>query len=153
LQGQAISGERTISLCSALERVRYFRFPSIPSLKNRAAGDIHIWDRDSATLLHHVRAQALGGDLTCIAWNHASSNPFMFATGSHEGAVKLWTTAPDCRTSPGGGPSTMGFTHSVSSLPVDNNGTRTYPSDAHMGEYTSEPLTLTPVEDSGPRDR
>lgn len=60
-------------------------------------GDIHIWDRDSAVLLHHVRAQALGGDLTCIAWNHASDNPFMFATGSHYGGVRLWTTANNYR--------------------------------------------------------
>ncbi|EMD35391.1 hypothetical protein CERSUDRAFT_116166 [Gelatoporia subvermispora B] len=57
------------------------------------AGDIHIWDRESGALLHHVRAQALGGDLTCIAWNHAV-DPFMFATGSHDGAVKIWTTPP-----------------------------------------------------------
>ncbi|KAH8103027.1 WD40 repeat-like protein [Cristinia sonorae] len=55
------------------------------------AGDIHIWDRESAALLHHVRAQVLGGDLTCIAWNHAQ-DAFMFATGSHDGAVRIWTT-------------------------------------------------------------
>ncbi|KAF5368873.1 hypothetical protein D9758_002838 [Tetrapyrgos nigripes] len=54
-------------------------------------GDIHIWDRESGALLHHVRAQAHGGDLTCIAWNHAAENPFMFATGSHDGAVRIWT--------------------------------------------------------------
>lgn len=60
-----------------------------------AAGDIHIWDRESAALLHHVRAQALGGDLTCIAWNHAMEQPFMFATGSHDGGVRIWTTPQD----------------------------------------------------------
>ncbi|KAF8888546.1 hypothetical protein BD779DRAFT_1439978 [Infundibulicybe gibba] len=54
-------------------------------------GDIHIWDQESGALLHHVRAQALGGDLTCIAWNHAAEDPFMFATGSHDGAVRIWT--------------------------------------------------------------
>ncbi|CAL1699128.1 unnamed protein product [Somion occarium] len=57
------------------------------------AGDIHIWDRESGALLHHIRAQTLGGDLTCIAWNHAHDS-FMFATGSHDGAVRIWT-APD----------------------------------------------------------
>ena len=57
------------------------------------AGDIHIWDRESGALLHHVRAQALGGDLTCIAWNPAS-DPFMFATGSHDGGVRIWTSPP-----------------------------------------------------------
>ncbi|KAG1748304.1 quinon protein alcohol dehydrogenase-like superfamily [Suillus paluster] len=117
------------------------------------AGDIHIWDRDSAVLLHHVRAQALGGDLTCIAWNHASDNPFMFATGSHDGAVRLWTTANDYRHL------TTVTAHSTphsitprSPSPVDN-GTRMNSAGIQLGEYTSEPLTLTPVEDSGQRDR
>lgn len=56
------------------------------------AGDIHIWDRESGTLLHHVHAQSLGGgDLTCVAWNPAV-DPFMFATGSHNGAVRIWTS-------------------------------------------------------------
>ncbi|KAK7047424.1 hypothetical protein VNI00_006655 [Paramarasmius palmivorus] len=55
------------------------------------AGDIHIWDQESGSLLHHVKSSALGGDLTCIAWNHAAENPFMFATGSHDGAVRIWT--------------------------------------------------------------
>lgn len=55
-------------------------------------GDIFIWDRESAAPLHHIRPQALGsGDLTCIAWNHAAEH-FMFATGSHDGAVRVWTS-------------------------------------------------------------
>lgn len=29
--------------------------------------------------------------MTCIAWNPAS-DPFMFATGSHDGSVQIWTT-------------------------------------------------------------
>ncbi|KAG6908170.1 hypothetical protein DXG01_005870 [Tephrocybe rancida] len=59
------------------------------------AGDIHIWDQESGALLHHVRAQSHGGDLTCIAWNHAAEDPFMFATGSHDGAVRIWTKRSD----------------------------------------------------------
>jgi len=55
------------------------------------AGDIHIWDRESGALLHHIRAQMVGGDLTCVAWNPAA-DPFMFATGSHDGAVRIWTS-------------------------------------------------------------
>ena len=31
------------------------------------------------------------GDMTCIAWNPAA-DPFMFATGSHDGSVQIWTT-------------------------------------------------------------
>ncbi|KAI9441245.1 WD40 repeat-like protein [Lactarius indigo] len=55
------------------------------------SGDIHIWDRESASYLHHIRAPALGGDMTCIAWNPAAEY-FMFATGSHDGTVQMWTT-------------------------------------------------------------
>jgi len=29
--------------------------------------------------------------MTCIAWNPAA-NPFMFATGTHDGSVQIWTT-------------------------------------------------------------
>jgi WD40 repeat protein len=29
--------------------------------------------------------------MTCIAWNPAA-DPFMFATGSHDGSVQIWTT-------------------------------------------------------------
>ncbi|KZT24894.1 WD40 repeat-like protein [Neolentinus lepideus HHB14362 ss-1] len=55
------------------------------------AGDIHIWDRDSGELLHYLRAQqGAGGDLTSIAWNQGSDT-FMFATGSHDGYLKIWT--------------------------------------------------------------
>ncbi|KAG1742685.1 WD40-repeat-containing domain protein [Suillus paluster] len=56
------------------------------------AGDIHIWDRDTATLLHYIRPQAFGGDLTCAAWNHSTDDPFMLATGSHDGTVHIWKT-------------------------------------------------------------
>ncbi|KAF8591362.1 WD40 repeat-like protein [Ramaria rubella] len=53
-------------------------------------GHIHIWDRESATLLHDLRVPE--GDLTGIAWNTAFDTP-MFATGSHDGAVKIWASA------------------------------------------------------------
>ncbi|KAF8524312.1 WD40 repeat-like protein [Hysterangium stoloniferum] len=52
-------------------------------------GHIHIWDRESATLLHDIRVP--DGDLTGIAWNASSDVP-MFATGSHDGRVKIWTS-------------------------------------------------------------
>ncbi|KAI0090434.1 WD40-repeat-containing domain protein [Irpex rosettiformis] len=74
------------------------------------AGDIFIWDRESAALLHHIRPQALGGgDMTCIAWNHAADH-FMFATGSHDGAVRIWTNQTsdnNADEAPSRGPSTQ----------------------------------------------
>lgn len=54
-------------------------------------GDIHIWDQESGALLHLIRAQIHGGDLTCIAWNNAADDPYMFAAGSYDGGVKVWT--------------------------------------------------------------
>ncbi|XP_006463427.1 hypothetical protein AGABI2DRAFT_187019 [Agaricus bisporus var. bisporus H97] len=59
-----------------------------------AGKDIFIWDTESGVLLHHILAQAHSGDLTCIAWNHAVSDPFMFASGSHDGTVRIWTKPP-----------------------------------------------------------
>ena len=56
-------------------------------------GDIHIWDRESGALLHHIRAQVVGGDLTCVACNPVADS-LMFATGSHDGAVRIWTDRP-----------------------------------------------------------
>ncbi|KAJ7223731.1 quinon protein alcohol dehydrogenase-like superfamily [Mycena haematopus] len=55
------------------------------------AGDIHIWDQESGTLLRYIRPAQQSGDMTCIAWNHAAEDPFMFATGSHDGGVRIWT--------------------------------------------------------------
>ncbi|RXW19264.1 hypothetical protein EST38_g6604 [Candolleomyces aberdarensis] len=59
------------------------------------AGDIHIWDQESPILLHLIRGTRDGGDLTCIAWNHATADPYMFATGSNDGGIQVWTTPPD----------------------------------------------------------
>ncbi|KAH7907662.1 WD40-repeat-containing domain protein [Hygrophoropsis aurantiaca] len=129
------------------------------------AGDIHIWDRESAALLHHVRAQAIGGgDLTCIAWNHAAEKPFMFATGSHDGAVSIWTTPSYDLQQPGESSSRMLTAQSTprsltprSPSPMDF-GSRTCtesPDSQHEhAMYTSQPfLTLSPSEENGPRDR
>jgi WD40 repeat protein len=55
------------------------------------AGDIYIWDQESGTLLHVIRGQAFGADITCIAWNRVVEDPYMFAAGSHDGTVRVWT--------------------------------------------------------------
>jgi len=81
----------------------------------------------------------------------------MFATGSHDGAVRLWTTANDYRPCESSrrffaAQSTPHCVTSRSPSTVDD-GAWTDSADKQFGEYTSEPLTLTPVEDSGQRDR
>ncbi|KAL1743517.1 hypothetical protein HDZ31DRAFT_64939 [Schizophyllum fasciatum] len=55
------------------------------------SGEINIWDAESGALLHHVRGEEIGGDLTTLGWNYAVDDPFMFAVGSHDGAVRIWT--------------------------------------------------------------
>ncbi|KAJ7598512.1 hypothetical protein C8J56DRAFT_168138 [Mycena floridula] len=65
------------------------------------AGDIYIWDQESGALLHHFHAPVVGADLTCIAWNRATEDPFMFATGSHDGTVRIWSKYNDTLEHPG----------------------------------------------------
>lgn len=76
-------------------KVRGGGFPTLFFFRSNrfVAGDIYIWDRESATFLHNIRASAIGGDLTCVAWNQAVE-PFMFAAGSQDGTVQFWTSSP-----------------------------------------------------------
>jgi WD40 repeat protein len=59
------------------------------------SGDIYVWDTGSGTLLLHLPAAPRRGELTCIAWNHAVDDPFMLATGYHDGTVIIWTKPKD----------------------------------------------------------
>ncbi|KDQ13401.1 hypothetical protein BOTBODRAFT_66862 [Botryobasidium botryosum FD-172 SS1] len=56
-------------------------------------GETFVWDRETGALLHFIRAHAQASDLTSIAWNRASPS-LMFASASHDGAVRIWTTPP-----------------------------------------------------------
>ncbi|KIJ12052.1 hypothetical protein PAXINDRAFT_181666 [Paxillus involutus ATCC 200175] len=57
-------------------------------------GDVHVWDRDTAALLRYIRpTNPDSRDLMCISWNNATDDPMMFATGSHDGTVRIWSTA------------------------------------------------------------
>jgi WD40 repeat protein len=69
-----------------------FLILSTPSTQE---GDIFVWDTESGALLHHIRRQSHNADITCLAWNHAASDPFLFATGSHNGTVRIWTKPPN----------------------------------------------------------
>lgn len=68
----------------------------VRSLVSISAGDVHMWDRETAALLHCIRPQNTPGvgDLTCIGWNYATDDPMMLATGSHDGTVRIYSTAP-----------------------------------------------------------
>ena len=59
------------------------------------AGDVHVWDRETAALLRYLRPMNMSElrDMTCIGWNNGMDEPMMFATGSHDGTVRVWSTA------------------------------------------------------------
>jgi WD40 repeat protein len=50
-----------------------------------------MWDRETGKLLHSLRAQDQGSDLTGIAWNHAGAGQLMLASAAHDGTVRIWT--------------------------------------------------------------
>lgn len=81
-------------LCASkgIRQYSFNMFIFINQSQRLQAGDLHIWDRVSAVLLRHIRAQDVGGDLTCVAWNSAASDPIIFATGSQIGEVKIWSS-------------------------------------------------------------
>lgn len=56
------------------------------------AGDILIWDRESANLLHHIYPKNPDQDLTCISSNCLAGEPFAFAVGGHDGSIRIWST-------------------------------------------------------------
>ncbi|KAI0699394.1 hypothetical protein BC835DRAFT_1412585 [Cytidiella melzeri] len=64
-------------------------------LRAGTVGDIYVWDRDSAALVYCIKAlHSLEGQLTSFAWNRGSSD-YMFATGTHDGAIHIWAPGSD----------------------------------------------------------
>lgn len=59
-----------------------------------AAEHIYVWDRDTTLLLHRIQIPQRLGHLTAFTWNRRS-DVWMFATGTHEGAIHLWTIPPE----------------------------------------------------------
>ncbi|KIP12841.1 hypothetical protein PHLGIDRAFT_32714 [Phlebiopsis gigantea 11061_1 CR5-6] len=59
-------------------------------LRVGSAGNIYVWDRYSANLLSQITAPASLGNLTAFTWNRGPG-AWMFATGTHEGGVHIWT--------------------------------------------------------------
>ena len=65
------------------------------SITTNTVNDIYIWDCDTTSQLYCIQAPITSvGTLTAFAWNCAS-DAWMFATGTHEGQVHIWTVH-DC---------------------------------------------------------
>lgn len=108
---------------------------------------MHIWDRDTATLLHVVHGPPGIGHLTSLAWN-ASTSTLMFATGSHDGAVNIWTVNPTPgreAVSRGHHTPSMDLTHSPTSMTSSYRRIAS-PSPFNVG-YRSESPTMQFAED------
>ncbi len=63
-------------------------------------GYIHAWDRTSAEHLFRLDASrdVIGGELTSFSWNRGSKE-YMFATGTDQGQVHIWTQPYELDTS------------------------------------------------------
>ncbi|CAE6474257.1 unnamed protein product [Rhizoctonia solani] len=57
------------------------------------AGEIYIWERSSAILLHTLTTPS-SKELTSLAWNRKSANQFMLAAAARDGTIRLWRTEP-----------------------------------------------------------
>lgn len=87
--------EDQIVLCAGKSKSACTSCLSAQARQILLGGEVHIWDRETAKLLHSLRAQDQGSDLTGIAWNHASVNQLMFASAAHDGTVRIWTAPWD----------------------------------------------------------
>ncbi|KAF8510291.1 WD40 repeat-like protein [Hysterangium stoloniferum] len=85
-------------------------------------GHIYMWDQRSGKLLHDI--QMPDGDFTGIAWNTSSDLP-MFATGSCDGRVKIWTSPIQ--------QSSVNHSHSQSGIPSN------IPSSRFTPEFVESP--------------
>ncbi|KAH7322143.1 hypothetical protein B0J17DRAFT_633508 [Rhizoctonia solani] len=55
------------------------------------AGEIYIWERSSAILLHTLTTPS-NKELTSLAWNGKSPNQFMLAAAARDGTIRMWRT-------------------------------------------------------------
>ncbi|KLO19357.1 WD40 repeat-like protein [Schizopora paradoxa] len=83
-------------------------------------GTIYVWDSKTGFLLHQFSTRDIEGELTCIAWNHASDK-FMFGAGRHDGTVRVWTPTSRSNIPPG---SSIDTPRSSSPLPTSLRGRR-----------------------------
>jgi len=90
------------------------------------SGDILIWDRETATFLHHIRPTDPDQDLTCIACNRLTGDPFAIAAGGHDGSIRIWTTFSSLTPIT---PSSDGYDIISSESPLSSYSPRGWPAD------------------------
>lgn len=96
-------------LCASECLIFYSEFPGFLLKPYFSVGDILIWDRDTAALLHRIRPTYPAQELTCIACNQLTDDPFSIASGGRDGSIRIWTTfsSPPPRTPPSNGHDTI----------------------------------------------
>ncbi|EKM59689.1 uncharacterized protein PHACADRAFT_205913 [Phanerochaete carnosa HHB-10118-sp] len=111
-------------------------------LRAGTASDIYVWDRDTTSQLHRIQAPVALKHLTAIAWNRGA-NEWMFATGTHEGEVHVWTVGPAPEEAPQRHKSASAWSSGSGSVfadvPSSLDGAR-HASSGVYGEYTQSPV-------------
>lgn len=102
-------------------------------LRAGTASDIYVWDRDTTSQLHRIQAPVALGHLTAVAWNRGAAD-WMFATGTHEGEVHIWTVAPPAASA--SAPHSASARSSGSAARGDSAG-------FFAGDYTQSPVSET----------
>lgn len=115
-------------------------------------GDICFWHREMGTLLYHIApTRSDGDDIACISCNRAQEGLLMFATGSQDGSIRIWTVPEPTRA-----PSLALSTRSSRDSDISSNSsvtpTTTYEGSLVLSAHqtldlaqTSPSISLTPV--------
>ncbi|GJE84631.1 WD40 repeat-like protein [Phanerochaete sordida] len=119
-------------------------------LRAGTASDIYVWDRDSTSQLHRIQAPVALGHLTAVAWNRGARD-WMFATGTHEGEVHVWTVGPPPPPARTGSASQRGSA-SATLPPASARSSGSEGGDAAPA-YVAGDYTQSPAAEHAPRPR
>lgn len=118
-------------------------FQSFQRLIFILASDIHIWGRDTAVFLREIKVPENPGHLTTFAWNRGLKDTWMFAVGTHDGIVHIWSVSPDKRPHEGKGSLESALLPAPGSSIVLRATLSSEPATLDTGSYSSQRLTAS----------
>lgn len=87
----SFAGERdSMIVCADVGALTSFFVYTICCLNLLPEGAIHVWDRETATHIHQIKAHATGIGLRCMAWGPHLNNKVQFATVG-AGQLYFWS--------------------------------------------------------------
>lgn len=105
---------------------------------------IHTWDRATAEHLRRIEMPSGMGRITALAWNHGASD-WMFATGTHDGKVQVWTVRDDPQTKGTDGETIAEVSGQVCAIPTYCMGRKL----ANLPSKTGLPIPLPTILNTG----